>query len=67
MTESYQHKSFSSGDGLRNSDDHHEPQMWRSWSIQRAGFRDIDTEGTFFFPPNKNEYRPSSTVYFKIS
>ncbi|XP_024021351.1 protein PTST homolog 2, chloroplastic [Morus notabilis] len=38
------HKSFPDVDGLRNSDDDDQPQMWRSWSIQRAGFRDVDIE-----------------------
>ncbi|GMN41762.1 hypothetical protein TIFTF001_010980 [Ficus carica] len=53
--------SFSSGDGLRNSNDHHEPQMWRSWSIQRAGFRDIDTEDIESAPSEASNIGGSST------
>lgn len=40
-----QSKVFSDFDGLRNS---LKPEMWRSWSNQRAGFPEAEFEGLYF-------------------
>lgn len=39
-------KTFFDVDGLRNSLN---PNTWRTWSIQRAGFSDASFEGVLFY------------------
>lgn len=44
-----QNRSLLDSDGLANS---LKPDMWRTWSIQRAGFSDASFEGLLFSNTN---------------
>ncbi|KAF8390281.1 hypothetical protein HHK36_024806 [Tetracentron sinense] len=45
-----QNRSFSDFNGIRNSP---EPEMWRTWSIQRAGFPDTEFEASEIVPSER--------------